>query len=60
VNTNTSYGDLDISGKDKETMSNEETSVGYEEVTVGYMGWMLVWACVALFGVLVVSAVLWN
>jgi hypothetical protein len=41
-------------------MSNEETSVGYEEVTVGYMGWMLVWACVAVFGVLVVSAVLWN
>ena len=31
-----------------------------EEVTVGYKGWMLVWASVAVFGVLVVSAVLWN
>jgi hypothetical protein len=48
-----SYGDLGISGKDKETMSNEE-------VTVGYKGWMLVWACVAVFAVLCVAAVVWN
>ena len=31
-----------------------------EEVTVGYKGWMLVWACVAVFAVLCVSAVVWN
>jgi hypothetical protein len=53
VNTSTSYPIWGISGKDKETMSNEE-------VTVGYKGWMLVWACVAVFAVLCVAAVVWN
>jgi hypothetical protein len=53
VNTSTSYGDLGISGKDKEAMSNQE-------VTIGYKSWMLVWACVGIFGVLCVAAAVMN
>jgi hypothetical protein len=50
VNASTSYSDLGISGKDKQTMSNEV-------VTIGHKGWMLVWAGVAVFAVLCVAAV---
>jgi hypothetical protein len=53
VNTSTSYGDLGISGKDKKAMSNQE-------VTISTMGWMLVWAGVAVFAVLCIAAVVLN
>ncbi len=41
-------------------MSNQEVTMSNQQVTVGYKGWMLVWACVAVVAVLTVSAVLWN
>ena len=31
-----------------------------EQVTVGYKGWMLVWAGVAFFAAFCVYAVIWN
>jgi hypothetical protein len=60
VNTSTSYGDLGISGKDKEAMSNQEVAMSNQEVTISHLGWMLVWACVAVFGACCVAAVVLN
>jgi hypothetical protein len=31
-----------------------------QEVTIGYKSWMLVWACVGIFGVLCVAAAVMN